>query len=428
MRAAIRDGHEGVDLHVVEHSLQADHLHSIADAEDERALSRGMRASCIRLARPLNRALGRARPPFADRHHAHPLRSPREVRHALGYVLNDAKKHAGGRTMSGRAWAVVGALALAAAGCGGGTPPVAAPRSDVLPAETPLTLAGAPVRFLSRAEAARFLGEADGFTEALGDFDRSFRMRTTRRVDDAAFRALAAGEARELTAEQEAGWRAAIATLDARLSGLALPMPKELLVLATSGDEELGAGAYTRRNAIVFTAADDGASRPRVGLLAHELFHVLSRSSAAFRDRMYALVGFHPCRGVRIPPEIDATRLTDPDAHALTHCTEVARGEETRTLCPVLTLGASLTDALALPSWFGALDIALLPAEGDGAPPWRDEDGRFRASLAHNTDYGIHPEEMLADNFALFAKAVPRDALTDPDFMDHFEAALRAGR
>jgi len=69
------------------------HLHLIAEAEDKRALSRGMQGLQIRLARRLNKALGRAGRVFADRYHAHVLRTPTETRRALAYVFNNAKKH-----------------------------------------------------------------------------------------------------------------------------------------------------------------------------------------------------------------------------------------------------------------------------------------------------------------------------------------------
>ncbi|MCP4501637.1 MAG: hypothetical protein GY822_16890 [Deltaproteobacteria bacterium] len=48
--------------------------------------------------------------------------------------------------------------------------------SKKAPPEAPL-LGKRPVRFLSTSEAARFLETPDGFTNALSEFDRSFRMR-----------------------------------------------------------------------------------------------------------------------------------------------------------------------------------------------------------------------------------------------------------
>jgi hypothetical protein len=81
------------DFRVVEFSVQADHVHLIAEADDARALSSGMRGLAIRLARAVNRALGRRGPVWDSRYHARALTTPRAVRHALVYVLMNFRKH-----------------------------------------------------------------------------------------------------------------------------------------------------------------------------------------------------------------------------------------------------------------------------------------------------------------------------------------------
>jgi hypothetical protein len=54
-----------------------------------------MQGLAIRVARRINRAEGRKGRLFAERYHARILRSPREVRRALVYVLNNSRRHAG---------------------------------------------------------------------------------------------------------------------------------------------------------------------------------------------------------------------------------------------------------------------------------------------------------------------------------------------
>ena len=102
--AALQAGAARFGFSLVHYSVQRNHLHLIVEAEDKRALSRGMQGLQIRLARRLNAAIGRAGKLFADRYHAHVLSTPREVRHALAYVLNNAKKHLrqAGRAVSKR--------------------------------------------------------------------------------------------------------------------------------------------------------------------------------------------------------------------------------------------------------------------------------------------------------------------------------------
>jgi REP element-mobilizing transposase RayT len=78
---------------VVQFSVQTDHVHLIAEAADKVALSRGITGLSIRLARAINRASYRKGNVFSDRYHSRALATPREVRHALVYVLLNFRKH-----------------------------------------------------------------------------------------------------------------------------------------------------------------------------------------------------------------------------------------------------------------------------------------------------------------------------------------------
>jgi REP element-mobilizing transposase RayT len=79
---------------VAHFSVQRDHVHLIVEARDKRALSSGMRSVAIRVARYVNDVLARRGPVWAGRWHGRALRTPREVRHALVYVLANFRKHA----------------------------------------------------------------------------------------------------------------------------------------------------------------------------------------------------------------------------------------------------------------------------------------------------------------------------------------------
>ena len=95
--AAMSKGRERFGMRLVHHSVQGNHIHLIVEAEDARSLGRGMQGLCIRIAKGLNRILGRLGSVFADRFHTHVLKTPSEVRRALAYVLNNWRKHAAER-------------------------------------------------------------------------------------------------------------------------------------------------------------------------------------------------------------------------------------------------------------------------------------------------------------------------------------------
>lgn len=93
MRAAFRGGKRKKGFAICQFSVQRDHLHLVSEADSNQALARGVQGWEIRLARRLNRKLGRRGKVFADRFHAVPLRTPRQVRNALCYVMNNARRH-----------------------------------------------------------------------------------------------------------------------------------------------------------------------------------------------------------------------------------------------------------------------------------------------------------------------------------------------
>jgi REP element-mobilizing transposase RayT len=93
IRKAISQSHKGW-FQIVEFNVLTNHLHLITEARDKLLLARGVQGLEVRIARRLNRALKRRGKLFAHRYHVRHLRTPREVRNALRYVLLNRKHHA----------------------------------------------------------------------------------------------------------------------------------------------------------------------------------------------------------------------------------------------------------------------------------------------------------------------------------------------
>ena len=134
-------GCERGEFRVCHFSIQRDHVHFVVEAAGKEALGRGMKSVGTRLARAVNRVFARTGPALFGRYHLRILRTPREVRNALAYVLLNARKH--WRKRNGIAPPVV--LDVASSGAWfdgwkrspptaepGGVPPVARPRSWLL--------------------------------------------------------------------------------------------------------------------------------------------------------------------------------------------------------------------------------------------------------------------------------------------------------
>ena len=92
-RRSLAEACERGEFRVNHYSLQGDHAHLIVEARGKDALARGMKSIAARLARALNRVSGRSGPVLDGRYHHRSLRSPREVRRALAYVLLNARRH-----------------------------------------------------------------------------------------------------------------------------------------------------------------------------------------------------------------------------------------------------------------------------------------------------------------------------------------------
>jgi len=78
---------------VIHFSVQRDHAHFIVEGAEARRARGGMHGLAIRLALAVNRALGRQGKMVGDRYHARPLRTPRETRTSMVYVLLNFRKH-----------------------------------------------------------------------------------------------------------------------------------------------------------------------------------------------------------------------------------------------------------------------------------------------------------------------------------------------
>jgi putative transposase len=80
-------------MRLLHFSVQGNHIHLIVEADDQKALSKGMQGLGIRIAKKLNRVMDKRGAVMADRYFAHVLRTPSEVRRAVEYVVRNHQKH-----------------------------------------------------------------------------------------------------------------------------------------------------------------------------------------------------------------------------------------------------------------------------------------------------------------------------------------------
>jgi hypothetical protein len=282
------------------------------------------------------------------------------------------------------------------------------------PAQIKLT-GDTTVTFATADEGRRILTTRDDFIRALGPFDRAARVKTAGAVSEKAFLEFVGRNVLDWTESEKASVVSALERLQAPLDRLALPWPKAIYFVKTTGQEEGGA-AYTRDHALVLPQnmlTPDRPLSPR--LIAHELFHILSRSNPALRDRLYQAIGFVKCHEIELPGMLRNRKITNPDAPANDYCIRVQVAGAEVWAVPILFSRTDRYDVEQGGEFFFYMQSQLLLIDRQGNSPTAKplyagpqprlvdfgEVRGFYEQVGRNTEYIIHPEEILADNFAM---------------------------
>ncbi len=94
IQQSLRDGKERDGFRLVHYCILTHHLHLIVEAPDAKTLTEGIRGLCVRLARCINRFAARQGRVLSDRYYARILRTPRQVRNCIAYVILTCRRHA----------------------------------------------------------------------------------------------------------------------------------------------------------------------------------------------------------------------------------------------------------------------------------------------------------------------------------------------
>lgn len=112
LRAAMITTYERARIRIVHISIQGTHIHLLVEAAGRLQLARGMQGFEIACAKNINAVLSkrlgcrRRGTVFPDRYHAVIIRSPRQARGALAYVLNNWRHHREDKASFARTWQV----------------------------------------------------------------------------------------------------------------------------------------------------------------------------------------------------------------------------------------------------------------------------------------------------------------------------------
>ena len=310
--------------------------------------------------------------------------------------------------------------------------PTESPTEEPIEAPTPEPIAERGYRFADHEEAADLLLSERGYYENLSQNDMNYRLQKL----DATLPELEAfvrTQTRDYTDAEKAAIDDAmqyiLAECEAR--GYHLPSLEDVVFCKTTMHEESDAGAYTHGTKIFFgeavmpwaTDPDPYTQQYFRYLLAHELFHCLTRNNPDFRADLYGILGFTVVEEDYIfPQEIKDVIISNPDVgHHNSYAAFEINGEMKN--CVVVFTA----DPFEQPgdSFFNTMKTGLVPIDTLDTMYSSEDAKNFWDVFGRNTDYVIDPEETLADNFGFLLSYGVQMGYASPDLIKAMDNYLK---
>jgi hypothetical protein len=193
--------------------------------------------------------------------------------------------------------------------------------------------------------------------------------------------------------------------------------------LIRSRENHYGQGVwYTRENCIIIPDGElaDENIKAFTTTMFHELFHVYSRLNPGKSRELYKCIGFEPIGldNLVLPEKLSERVLYNPDGVDYAQKIELRQSDNsTITAIPVIWSN-NYGYTQSKKRFFDYVEFNLYPVSKDDTGKWlvkvepdglssplniRDQPDFFR-QIRENTGYIIHPDEVLADNFAFIMR------------------------
>ena len=290
------------------------------------------------------------------------------------------------------------------------------------------------IRFLAAKESRPLIMARDDFVKRLSPFDRAARLKVATPISEEQYLAFVGNNVRDWTDKEVERLAGLIAEFPPLLREL--PFPPTIQLIKTTGAEE-GNAAYTRGTAIFLPVSDLSKSPEELKkLLCHELFHILSRGNPELREKLYGVIGFTQCDEVELPPKLASRKITNPDAPRNDHLIRLKLDGESCFAVPILFSSTETYDVKRGGEFFAYLTFQFLVMEQTATPRHfkvAQQNGSprlagvkavsgFFEQVGRNTNYIIHPEEILADNFALLV--LGEGKIASPEILEKMKKAM----
>lgn len=262
---------------------------------------------------------------------------------------------------------------------------------------------------IKREEAADILSTSDDYTIKLSKFDYASKFKSTEVIDLSQMKESYLDAVVDFDENHIKALEKIVTQVNELLKDKSINLPDEITIILTNGNVEGGA-AYTRGSSIIFPS--NNVSSKMVELFTHELFHVYSRYNMDKREAMYNLIGYTKCDELIMPDSLKDLTIANPDAPDNNYYITVDYNNEKVSFIPIIYSEVPY-DLETNQSFFRYLNDDMLGVTVDGNIPRpilidgkpllvkKENITNFYEQIGENTHYTYHPEETIADNFAL---------------------------
>ena len=255
-------------------------------------------------------------------------------------------------------------------------------------------------------------------------------MKTEKAVSQEEFLSFISSQAMQWTDSEIIRMEEVVESAAKKLESLKLKLPGTILMIKTTGAEE-GNAAYCRGNAIIlprsmivpqstsirqgmpFMQKNSSSSIERI--FFHELFHIYLIHNPELKEKFYGIINFKKCNTIELPEKVREVEIT-AGLPKNEYYIELQYKGDVINVVPVIMFPKN--DLGKGNEFFRCLDESKLLVVEKSGNKWiykHDDNNEpillnfkdvpdYYKKTGANTDYVIHPEEILAENFVLLVQ------------------------
>jgi len=228
----------------------------------------------------------------------------------------------------------------------------------------------------------------------------------------------------EFSTEEQERLQSIFDGIQGKLDAISIDIDFGKIVLIKTGGAGYGDQAfYTRENTIVIPKGQLANNEEQLnGVMLHELFHIYSRYNVLEKQDIYKMIGFHPIEGeIAIQdPALKAQTLLNPDGLAMNYYIDLKdkKGNSIKAVPMIYSTYDSYKEDIKDFFTYLKFDLYRLESkdgkeivlsQGVSTDVEAEYFDSFFGTIADNTQYIIHPDEIMADNFMLMVEAYAKN-------------------